>query len=250
MTRNQNSDGLLLKNRRIGEIHKSATILTPRLGIIDAIAHGAYKGKSKLGGVTEVFSRSQFSLYHNPARNSYKITDVEPISFYENLRGNLEKYYTASLFAEVILRTYAGGGDFGDVYPICCDAMSLLDRCVTGRISAVLSLFLFEYVDHLGYLPDLDSCGRCGRKLDGTGYWYVGDSGSILCSGCGRDGLPALSPGARRWLAYVRRKTVEDKLKVELDRASAAELKRAMLEIIQHVIGGPLHTIRSAGGIV
>ena len=250
MARNQTSEGIVLKSGRIGEIHKSVTFLSPTLGIINAIAHGAYKGKSKLGGVTEVFSRSTISLYYNPPKNSYKITDVDPISYYENLRRDLEKYYIASLWAEVILRTYAGGGEFHGVYALCCEAMTLLDRCRSDKNSTALSFFLFEYIDHLGYLPDFGSCAKCGVKLAAGDHWYVGEAASIYCPRCADTNLPKLSPGARRCLAYARGKSVSEKLKVDLDGASSADLKRAMIAIVQHVIGGALNTLRGAGGIL
>ncbi len=248
MARNVKTEGLILKNTRFGEIHKSVTLLSPDLGVLNAIAHGSYKGKSKLGGVTEVFSRSLISLYHNPVSSSYKITEVEPISYYDSLRTDLEKFYIASLWSEMVLRTYAGGGDFGEVYGLCCDAMELLDRSPVKRNDVTLALFLFEYVDLLGYLPDFSFCARCGRKLEEVSEWYVGDGGSIYCRRCACDGLPVLTVGARRCLAYARGKPVDQKLKVDLDTASGRELKRAMLTIAQHVIGGPLKTL--AGGVL
>ncbi|MBN1685789.1 MAG: DNA repair protein RecO [Spirochaetales bacterium] len=250
MTRNLVTEGLILKNGRIGEIHKAVTLLSPGHGILSAIAHGAYKGKSKLSGVTGVFSRSRLYLYHDPVRDSYKITDVEPISCFDNVRGELEKYYTASLWAEVVLRTYAGGGEFGEVYRLFCEALLLLDNCWPEKNDAVLALFLFRYVDSLGYLPDFNACERCGRDLEENEPWHVCDDGSIRCSGCAAGDSPRITPGARRYLSYASEKPVEEVLKVDLDGVSRVELKRAMISIVQQLIGGPLNTLRGAGGIL
>ncbi len=250
MSRNLITEALILKNVRIGEIHKSVTFLSPKFGIMNAIAHGAYKGKSKLGGVTEVFSSAKLYLYHDPVRDSYKITDVEPISYFENIRTDLVKYYSASLWVEVVLRTYAGGGEFDRVFGICADSMSLLDRCPPEQNDMVLALFLFRYVDALGYLPDFEVCGRCGGRLDEKSPLYIGYDGSARCGRCASDDLPVISAGARRYLAYSSAKPVEEVLKVDLDEASRGELKRAMISIVQHVIGGPLNTLRGAGDIL
>ena len=250
VTRNQSTEGVILKNGRVGEIHKSVTFLSPELGLANAIAHGAYKGKSRLGGVTEIFSRSKIALYHDPVRGSYKITEVEPIYVYENVRRDLQKYYIGSLWTEVILRTYAGGGDFDKVFRLVCESMLLLDRCPSQKNDAVLALFLFRYVDALGYLPDFGSCAKCGEHLKESDAWYISKAGSIRCVRCAGEFAPKFAPGARRYLSYASRRPVEEVLMVELDGASSLELKRAMLSIVQHIIGGALNTLRGAGGIV
>jgi DNA repair protein RecO (recombination protein O) len=250
VNRNQITEGIILKNGRVGEIHKSVTFLSPELGIANAIAHGAYKGKSRLGGVSEIFSRAKIALYHDPVRGSYKITEVEPVFVYENLRLDLQKYYIGSLWTEVILRTYAGGGEFDKVFRLVCESMFLLDSCLSQQNDATLALFLFRYVDALGYLPDFESCAKCGAVLKEDDSWFIGEEGSIRCSRCGDSRAPKLAPGARRYLSYASTKPVEEVLKVELDSASSLELKRAMLAIVQHIIGGALNTLRGACGIL
>ena len=250
VTRNKTGEGVILKNGRVGEIHKSVTFLSPEVGVINAIAHGAYKGKSRLGGVTEVFSQSRISLYHDPVRDSYKITEVEPLLVFENVRRDLQKYYTASLWTEVILRTFAGGGEFAEVFSLLCESLTLLDRCPQEKNDAVLSLFLFRYVDALGYLPDFGSCAMCGTGLRKDDRWYVGPDGSIRCGRCSEESAPSLAPGARRFLSYAVGRPVEEVLKVGLDVDSGGELKRTMLSIVQHIIGGPLNSLRGAKGIL
>ncbi|MCK5154116.1 MAG: recombination protein O N-terminal domain-containing protein, partial [Spirochaetales bacterium] len=41
MNRNIKTDGIILRTRRIGELHKGISCLTRSHGIIDAIAYGA-----------------------------------------------------------------------------------------------------------------------------------------------------------------------------------------------------------------
>lgn len=250
VARNRITEGIILKNSRIGEIHKSVTLLSPDLGVINPIAHGAYKGKSKLGGATEVFSRLTAYLYHDPVRGSYKFTDAEPLSIYEHLRGDLIKYYIASLWSEVVIRTYAGGGDYAGTYIMLSEALELLDSCREDKNDTVLSLFLYRYVESLGYLPDFTTCSSCGRRMSESETWHISDVGEVRCGNCGREGQPGLSPGARRYLLHVTARPFQEMLRVNLDRGSAAELKRAMIAIAQHVIGGPLNTLKVAGGIL
>ncbi|MBT3275855.1 MAG: DNA repair protein RecO [Spirochaetales bacterium] len=250
MPRNQITEGIILKSGRIGEIHKSLTLLTADLGLVNPIAHGAYKGKSKLGGVTEIYSRSRFYLYHDPVRNNYKVSDIQPLAIFENLRGDLQKFYIGSLWSEVVIKTYAGGGDYAGVYHLLREGLELLDGCENTKNLTVLALFLYRYIESLGYLPDFSSCSGCGARLTDDAVWYLGGDGGMRCARCGNPDLPSLSAGARRYLLYATSRRMTELLKVDLDAVSRAELKRVMISLIQHVIGGPLNSVKSAGGIL
>ena len=114
MSRNIRTEAIVLKTGRVGEIHKSVTLLTPELGLVEAIAHGVYKGKGKLGGVSDPFCWSMSYLYYEPVKKNYKITDMECRELFERIRGDLGRYYAASLWAEVVIRSHAGGE--GGVY--------------------------------------------------------------------------------------------------------------------------------------
>jgi DNA repair protein RecO (recombination protein O) len=250
VARNRITDGIILKNTRFGEIHKSVSLLSPEYGVLNAIAHGAYKGKSKLGGVTEVFAHLRVYLYHDPVKGSYKITDAEPLAIYERLRHDLVKFYIASLWAEAVIRTYAGGGEYASTFSLLRHAMALLDRCPAERNDSVLSLFLYRYIENLGYLPDLTVCEGCGSPLGENEPWFLAGDGTARCVRCGREGQPVLTPGARRYLAYVSTRRLADALKVDLDKKSLKSLKNALIAIMQHIIGGPLNSLRGSGGIL
>ena len=250
MARNQKTDGVILKNTRFGDIHKSVTFISPDLGLLSAVAHGAYKGKSKLGGVTEVFSRVSFHLYHDPVKNSYKITDIELRETYEFLRGNLRKFYIGSLWSEVILRTFAGGGEYRKIYELLSQGLSVLNVCKEPEIDSILSLFLYHYIENLGYLPNFGECGNCGSRLDRDKWWYLGKDGEIRCSQCGNDQMPSLTPGARGYLSYASSRSFKELQKVNLDSRSSVELKRFMLFLVQHVIGAPLKSLKGSEGLI
>ena len=55
MNRSHSTDAIVLKNTRIGEIHKGVVMLTSDEGLVNAIAHGAYSQKGKLRGTTNLF---------------------------------------------------------------------------------------------------------------------------------------------------------------------------------------------------
>lgn len=250
MGRNVSSLGIILKAARVGEIHKSITLLTPDLGIISAIAHGAYKGKSKLSGSTDVFSASFFYLYFDPVKNSYKVTDVEHRDIFNRLRDDISRYYSASLCTEVIFRTFAGGGDYSATFALLFRTLSLLDARPKDELSWALIIFLYKYIDALGYLPEIDTCSRCGRSIPETETVRLAGEGVFICRDCAGGNISGITPGARRYLLYIRAHSVDESIKIKLDGRSTDGLKTAFLSLIQHIIGSPLNSLKGARGIV
>ena len=222
------SEAILLKNSRIGDIHKGVTALTPHRGLLQAIAYGAYKGKSKLGGRTDPFTRSLLYLYHDPVRDSYKITDVEPRSLYEGIRLDLQKYYTASLWAEVILKTFAGGGDSPAMYENLGVALELLSSELPAQSEKISILFLVRVIRELGFFPELDRCGNCQRKVGPGESLSTGIEPFFLCFSCSAETSARLTPGARRYIGYTMDLDFYRALNVSLDTGSLAGLKESI----------------------
>ena len=107
--RNSIESAVVLKSARMGEIHRSVTLLTPRRGVVWATAHGAGKAASKLKAAAIPFACVTAYLYHDPVRDSFKVTDVEPLDLHGAIRADLGKFFTASLWVEIVLRSHGGG---------------------------------------------------------------------------------------------------------------------------------------------
>ena len=103
-------------------------MLTPDEGLVRAIAHGANTAKGKLRGSTVPFCSGRAYLYSNPAKQSIKITDMDATEFFSGIRGDLKKFYTASLWAELILKTFASGGAEAGLFGLFRSALGELDR--------------------------------------------------------------------------------------------------------------------------
>jgi DNA repair protein RecO len=107
----------------------------------------------------------------------------------------------------------------------------------TGKPELPLAYFVLWTVKLGGWLPTLDACARCGRKLDPKEAAYFSPSASaISCSKCRRPGMRTLSPGV---LAAARKMLGErlDKLNEEMISPRAArDLSDVMLDVIEHQI--------------
>jgi DNA repair protein RecO (recombination protein O) len=246
MNRSVRTDSIILRTRRVGEFHKGLTCLTPEHGILEVMAYGAGKGKSRLSGLVDPFSILKLYLYHEPVKDSYKLSDVEQLTVFQAIRKNLEKFYVASFWAEVILRTYSGGGDSMRIFPLLSESLRLLNSMENGKVVFVLIQFIWRFLGITGFQPEISQCTNCGRELDGPGNLFFSEAESgFLCGSCGASGnLVQIPRGALMYLKHTSGTNLEGALKVSLDSRAASALKRMLLSLVQGIVEYPLNTLK------
>lgn len=251
MSRNIRTEAIVLKTGRIGEIHKSVTLLSPELGLVNAIAHGVYKGRGRLAGVTDPFAWSTAYLYFEPVKKSYKITDMEHHCLFESVRGDLRRYYAASLWAEVVIRAYAGGEGADQVFELLKEALHALDSTADER--SVEIQFLWRFVALSGFQPDIEACAICGTEFaERETALYRQTEGDFVCPSClgdlldePRQRLPELSAGARKYLERTGRFEIGEALRIDLEQRAKEQLLALLYLFVQDLVEVPLKTLQA-----
>ena len=249
MSRNLKGEVIVLKSTRLQEFHKIVYLISPTFGVVQAIAHGAYKGKGKLGAATELFACSTAYLYYDPVKKSYKITEMEPLSFFDAIREDLARFYTASLMAEVILKSYGGGEGYDQVYRLLKEALVELD---SGAASDRVEIqYLWRLVGLLGFRPGIEACSSCGRSFSG-GAVFRRSGDELLCEECAAslsDGIEGeslpLSAGALRYLAHTEALPFREATTIGLDRRSERALVAFLHGLIEEIVEAPLLTLQA-----
>ena len=249
MPRNIRCEGIVLKSGRVGEIHKSVTFLTPDSGVVEAIAHGVYKGKGKLSSGTDPFARSILYLYYEPVKQSYKVVDLEVLDLFEGVREDLDRYYAATLWAEVILKSHAGGGGWPELFALLTGSLEELAAREDPKVVEIQ--FLWRYVAHAGFLPDLRACGSCGKGVEEQAEVYHRRSqGDFVCSDCAEEeGLrredALLSAGAKRYLLHSEQLPLREALTIGLAALAKKQAARILYAFVQDMVETPLRTLES-----
>jgi DNA repair protein RecO (recombination protein O) len=244
MYRSIRTQAIVIRRERIGEIHKSLCLLTADLGLITATAYGAYKPQSRLRLGSEPFTWSAVHLYHNPVRKSYKVTDIEIHSSFEGLQGDLSRLAAASLWAEVIQKSFGAGEMTGGLFGLFQESLGLLEHADTAVECYVTMQFLWRFLSLAGYQPAIDACDSCGAALGERGpAWYAPRSHGLLCAACGaHTGLP-LPQGALRYLGATQEMPLARASAVSMEEGSRAALRDTLLGMVQSVLEGPLASI-------
>ena len=251
MFRHSNTRAIVLHTHRIGEFHKGVTLLTREMGILTAIAHGAKKPKSRLSSATEPFCVSRVYLYHDPVKGGYKIKDMAIQCIFERLRESLVLYYTASLWTEVILRSYGGGDSTPSVFELLIACLQLLEKHREEKVPYVSVQFLWRFLHLSGFSPDLDTCDMCGRHLGPEETAFLSPrSVGFNCERCSENGTYRLNPGSRRFLAATSGRRLEEAMRFSLSEGSLPELKSVLYEIVQRVLEFRLNSLVCGQGIL
>ena len=240
MERNIWIEGISLRCRRVGEFHKSVVLLDRRGGIREAILHGAYRGKNRLSASTEPFKRLKLLLYHNPVKNSWKITDGELLGGFSRLGGEVFRIYLASLWSELIIKTQGGGavGEEGEeLFFLFGRSLGALTAAPSSRASAVNVQFLWRFLKFMGCEAGYSVCSSCASSLQ-KGAVYDGRQHQFLCLLCASPGCEGLPGEAMNYLGYTLALPLKESLRVRLsDR------------LLQKLEGIPLAFLRSEGNL-
>jgi DNA repair protein RecO (recombination protein O) len=251
MNRSSITEAVVLKKNRVGEIHKALTLLSRDRGLINAMAHGAFKIKSRLRTTSEPFHLVRVYLYHDPVRDQFKITDMESLAALDGIRGNVQRYYAASLWAEVAIRSYGGGENYRELYDLLTGALHLLERASQRQIVRLNCQVLMRVLDILGQRPDLRHCGLCAAELDSYAGAYLHLEEQVLvCGGCARPSAMPVPPGALRYLQSTLTMSLEAALPIDLEEKALQALKASAYVLIQTVLETNLNTIKSGVGIL
>lgn len=241
---------VVLHTYRVGEIHKSVALFTPDHGLIYAMAHGAKKETSRLRSATETFCFSKVFLYHEPVKDTYKITEAIPRGFFYGVRENLSKFYSACLWAEVILKSF-GGGDKGSVlFYLLRDCLDLLEGVAEKRVLYISIQFIWRFLRNSGLVPDLNICSHCGKETSPNEKFFLSvHNTGFVCPECGIDDHRILSLGSRKYLSASSLLPLEQAVGISLEENSLRDLKDILYALVEGILETRLNSIRMAGGV-
>lgn len=240
----------------MGEIHRRVTLLTRERGVVYATAHGAGKTVSRLKAAAIPFAHITAYLYHDPVRDSCKVTDVESRDLHPAIRADLRKFFTASLWVEIVLRSHGGGTHAEAPYALLVEGLSGLDRAPANAVGQLSVQVLWRSLQQLGISPDLEYCDSCGRALPAQADLRLALSGGSWCERCasvpvgGQVAAPALRIDAacRRFLLATGSLPLEQASRYPF--AGTEKLRRSLQHLVQHGLEAPLKSLRCAAGIL
>ncbi len=179
-SRTYRSQGIVLKTMPLGEADKIATILTQNFGLIRAVAKGARKQKSPLGGRTELFVINDLVIVRG--RSLDRISQADMVRSFSRLRASLAQLTVAQYWGEVTLMQALTAQPQEDLYLLLVEHLDRLQANSQQQQALPLLVHgLYHLLAIAGIAPQVLPCDRC----PGTSAWsFSPDGGGVACQNC------------------------------------------------------------------
>lgn len=195
--------GIVLRSYAFGEADRVVVLLSPHHGKIRTVAKGVRKTTSRFGGRLEQFTHVELVLYEG--RNLDTVTEVDVVSAFPHLRGDLDKVTSASTMLEVADAVAQEGEPSPALFGLLCDGLDALER--NPFHPDTTTAFLLHVAGVVGVAPALDECASCGHVEDLVRFSFAG--GGVVCGNCQPEGAVRLREGLVSYLAELGRAALD-----------------------------------------
>ncbi len=186
---------LILRAKDSPSGHRILSLLTAEEGIIDVFLFGG--AKSSLRSAAAPFVAAQAFIYSDPVKHYRKLNDLTILESFQGLRESYSKLWSASVMAEIAIKTQGCGGEYKDLLGLCLSLLRALDAAAEEEVEPHLLAFLWKSLGIMGLQPELDHCAACGRPLQtaqgragaSPDLYYSPRLDGFACPGCEAEGL-------------------------------------------------------------
>lgn len=180
-------EGIVLKERSVGEQDKFIDILTRESGVLEVSVKGAKKINGRSGSSSQLLAYSRFCI--DKRGNYLYLNSAEPIHIFYGLRDSLKKISLASYFAEVLRFCIRPEAQNGDVMRLMLNCLHYLENGERDE-KMLKAVFELRLMSETGYMPDVVACRSCGAYEPEELFFCIADGG-FYCADCFDSGASA-----------------------------------------------------------
>ena len=222
------TEGIILKRKDYRESDLIVTAFTRDFGKITGIAFGAKKSRKRFANCLGFFARSRLYVSFPLNRELARLEACYLLEGAQELSENIPRLAYASYLAELTVSLTADRDKNRDLY-------LLLEYCLPQLVAGndpedTAHVFEIRFLTLLGYKLNLETCERCGTRLDSgeTVYFNMAGSG-FRCGSCAQDRGAPLSGGTLKSLRFMQNEPLQAVARLRLAPRARMEL-RPLLE--------------------
>ena len=170
--------GLVLKYR---EADRILTILTPKLGVISALAKNSMRVTNKLFSGCGLFCYSEFTLVKG--RNMYVVQEADVENVFYDVSKSLEGVGVAMYLAEMTYTLSPTGQEAEKELRLLLNCLYMISK---GKADprVVKAVFELRTMSECGFMPQIVCCRDCGTYDEGDAFYLDAQEGHLLCASC------------------------------------------------------------------
>lgn len=156
MTRTYKAIGINLKAMPLGEADRVLTILTKEHGLVRAVAMGARKPNTKMGGRSGLFVVNDLLIAKGKSID--KITQAETLESYPGLGRNLKKLTAGQYLAELVLQQALSEQPQEELFYLFNEHLERIERSSDEEVLPRLVHAAFQLLVVAGIAPQVHQC--------------------------------------------------------------------------------------------
>ena len=234
------TEAIVLKGTDLGEADRLLTLYTPHLGKLKAVARGARKPKSKLGGHVETLTHCFLMLAQGHSLDV--VSQCQTLHSFQPIREDLGRL-SLGLYASDLVNSFTEERlENQPVFQLLLDTLDWLSAAAgTPRQKAqdtIIHHFELHLLEYLGYQPQLQSCVHCHCALEPVTNFFSPNVGGIVCPHCREHEawVRPISVNALKCLRLFQASPREDVCRVRLNVELSQELKQHIQGYMRHLL--------------
>lgn len=178
------TEGIVLRNIKLGEADKIVTVLSRHEGVVRAVAKGARRLKSKFGASLEPFTRIQLTFFEKEARELVTLTHAEIVKSYFDLTRDDRVLAPLEYLAGIVVEFAPLRAPDERFFRLLSASLETL-AAEPKRVEEVVRYCEVWALKLAGFLPDVSRCAVCRRPFDKDASPPSLGAGSALeCRSC------------------------------------------------------------------
>lgn len=221
------TQGLILRHINFREADRLISIYTEDRGLVNVVAKGARRIKSKLAGSLEPFTLAEFMIVKG--KNYDTVASSEVINVYRGIKNDLTKIKLAYYFSKIILETAKEMQRDNKLYNYLLNIFDYLDKFEykkNNKLNWLVWFFIWHYLKLSGYQPELHKCQVCKKSLAPDNLFFNYKKGGLIGGQCqiSGDGSQSISTNLVKIIRTIMNSDSPDTLAVKLSPVLAQEL--------------------------
>ncbi len=231
------AEAILLAVRDWGEADRLVTLFSREYGKIIAMAYGARRPRSHLGGSMQTFTHMDVSLLPGKGIDSIRQTQIKQT--FRTIGENLDCMAYGSFLTELVAELCPER----QPEPLIFDLLLGIFELLTKRNPRVVALAgAWQLLALAGYQPENTRCVSCGQILTFPAY-FSADAGGGVCSDCDHQGLLEFNAEAHAFLESLLKLDWQDPGHFTIRSTVLAQTEQFLLSYLLYRLDKPLKSL-------
>jgi DNA repair protein RecO (recombination protein O) len=227
----RDAEAIVLRQYPLSEADRIVVFLTREQGTLRAVAQGAKKPRSRLGGCLEPLNQVQVQFYAKEGADLARVWHCEVIHSFLGKKPTLDRVFGFSYLAELAQELVPENSPHALLFRLFLAVLLTGER--EGVNDALLRYFELWALKLNGWLPNYDYCPGCGRCVKDDGFYAWLEAGEGRCRACAEDRGIRMGADTARLLHQVLELSPAQFVSRPQSAASARELERLTQKLIE-----------------